>query len=320
MVGFIGQRSVTVRAPARLHLGMFDLTGSLGRRFGGIGVAIAQPGVVVHAALAPALSADGPDAARALEWAQRYLRASGIHSGAHLRIEQVIPAHSGLGSGTKLALAIARALAVLYDQSTDPFTLARMVGRGARSAIGLWTFASGGFVLEGGRYPDRDTPAPLLLQRPMPRQWRCVLAIPHAPEGLTGTAEATAFQDLAPPAALSAQIAHQTLMALLPALVEEDINEFGRALTQIQRLVGESFSPVQGGTFANARSAQVIESLLGWGAPGAGQSSWGPAVYGLAANEQQAQTLAARTTVLLDGQGTVAVVPFDNAGVQSSEH
>ena len=33
-------KTVRVEAPARLHWGMFDISGSLGRRFGGLGVAI----------------------------------------------------------------------------------------------------------------------------------------------------------------------------------------------------------------------------------------------------------------------------------------
>ncbi|MDQ7029094.1 MAG: hypothetical protein Q9O62_04625 [Ardenticatenia bacterium] len=155
-------RRVRIEAPARLHLGMLDLGASLGRRFGGIGVAITRPAVVLEASPQRELTAEGPDAERAVQFARRYLRAAGIQAGAHLRVEQTIPAHVGLGSGTKLGLAVARALAMLYDQHPDdPYTLAQMVGRGRRSAVGLWTFARGGLVVEGGRRPGHDAPAPL---------------------------------------------------------------------------------------------------------------------------------------------------------------
>ncbi len=40
---------IVVKTPARLHLGMLDLNGELGRRFGSIGVAISRPNVVVEA-------------------------------------------------------------------------------------------------------------------------------------------------------------------------------------------------------------------------------------------------------------------------------
>lgn len=105
-------------------------------------------------------------------------------------------------------------------------------------------------------------------------------------------------------------------MSLLPALVEGELAEFGAALTQIQRLVGECFSPVQGDNFSNPHSAELIEAFLAWGAAGAGQSSWGPTVYGLVAGEAQGQRLAGRTIELLGGRGQVEVVAFDNQGVQ----
>ncbi|KPK03104.1 MAG: hypothetical protein AMJ56_19930, partial [Anaerolineae bacterium SG8_19] len=76
--------SIRVVAPARLHLGMFDPGGTLGRRFGGIGVAIGQPQVVLEAKIGQELTVDGPGAARVQLFAQRYLEAYGIQTGAHL--------------------------------------------------------------------------------------------------------------------------------------------------------------------------------------------------------------------------------------------
>lgn len=309
-------KKVYVKAPARLHLGMFDLSSTLGRRFGGMGVAIDTPAVILQASRSDILTASGPAAERVLEFARHYLDFTGLTAGAHFEIEQTIPGHMGLGSGTKLGLAVAQALAVLYDQVVEPDRLAQAVGRGARSAVGLWTFAQGGFVVEGGQHRDSRLPAPLLLRYPMPKNWLCVLAVPHQLPGLSGQAEAGAFAQLTVTAEQAARITHVVLMSLLPALVEAQLAEFGAALTQVQRLVGECFSPIQGGQFGNPRSAELIEALLTWGAAGAGQSSWGPAVYGLADSEEQGRRLVRQARELLDGQGWVDLVGFDNQGVQ----
>ncbi len=40
---------VYVKTPARLHLGLIDLRGDLGRVFGGLGVGIDHPSVVLEA-------------------------------------------------------------------------------------------------------------------------------------------------------------------------------------------------------------------------------------------------------------------------------
>ena len=105
---------IRVIAPARLHLGMFDPGGTLGRRFGGIGVALRRPQVVLEAQTGQILTVDGPGADRVRLFAQRYLEAYGIRTGAHLSIEENIPSHVGLGSGTKLALAVAHAVQCPY--------------------------------------------------------------------------------------------------------------------------------------------------------------------------------------------------------------
>src|SRR2546426_7708192 len=187
---------VFVEAPARLHFGVLDLRGDLGRRFGGVGAAVPSPSLLVEARPAPALSAAGPDADRALEFARRFAGHHGLAgagAGAHLVVHRAIPAHAGLGSGTQLALAVARALAELQGLPTEVTALARAVGRARRSAIGTWTFAHGGFVLEGGRKGEDGAVAPLLARLPLPSEWRCVVVVPRGEPGLTGEEEAAAL-------------------------------------------------------------------------------------------------------------------------------
>ena len=63
---------VRVRAPARLHFGVLDLRGMLGRRFGGMGAAVPAPALELEAERADGYFASGPDAERALGFARRY--------------------------------------------------------------------------------------------------------------------------------------------------------------------------------------------------------------------------------------------------------
>ena len=39
---------VLVKTPARLHLGLIDMNGDLGRMFGGLGVGIDHPNIIVE--------------------------------------------------------------------------------------------------------------------------------------------------------------------------------------------------------------------------------------------------------------------------------
>ena len=312
-----GAGSVVVEAAARLHFGVLDLRGGLGRRFGGLGAAVPAPSLLLEARLAADVAARGPDGERAAGFARRFLAHHGLGGGAHLVVHRAIPAHSGLGSGTQLGLAVARALAELHRLPSDPPTLARAVGRGRRSAIGTWTFALGGFIVEGGRRPDSEAIAPLLARYAMPEGWRCVVAVPPGTPGLSGEAEAAAFERLpAPPEREVERVSHLALMQLLPALLESDLPGFGAALSEIQRITGAWFAPSQGGVFAPGVGGELIERMGRWGAAGVGQSSWGPAVYGIVAGPAEAAALAGRVAAHLDGRGLIFEGPFANAGAR----
>jgi beta-ribofuranosylaminobenzene 5'-phosphate synthase len=318
-----GGETVFVDAPARLHFGLLDLRGGLGRRYGGIGAAAPAPTVLVSARAADTLDVRGEDAARASDYARRFQAhhdAGRRVGGACVHVHRTVPSHAGLGSGTQLALAVARALAELYGVATAAPELARAVGRARRSAVGTWTFAGGGLVVEGGRRPESDDVGPLLARLPFPPTWRCVVAVPLSSPGLSGTDEAAAFARLPqPPEGDAERVAHLVLMGLLPALADADLVTFGAALSAIQVLTGRWFAAVQGGAFAPGPSEELVRRMAEWGAPGVGQSSWGPAVYGIVDGEDAGRRLAERVRAALDTggfDGTVYDGPFRTSGAR----
>ena len=309
--------SVFVEAGARLHFGVLDLRGALGRRFGGLGAAIPSPSLLLEVSSQDGISAEGPDAERAAAFARRFLEAHGLTGGARLVVHRQIPAHSGLGSGTQLGLSVARGLAELHGLPTGPTELARAVARAQRSAIGTWAFALGGFIVEGGRRPGEDGVAPLIGRYEIPGGWRCVVAVPPGSPGLSGEAEAAAFERLPPPAESDVQkVSHLVLMQLLPALVEDDLPSFGQALSAIQRITGAWFASQQGGVFAPGVGETLIGRMAEWGAAGVGQSSWGPAVYGLVEGPEAGRALAQRCREFLGENGRVFQGGFARSGAK----
>jgi beta-RFAP synthase len=228
-----------------------------------------------------------------------------------IAVREAIPSHMGLGSGTKLGLAIAAALAEVAGVPATPIGLAAASGRGARSSVGIWTFAGPGLVVEGGVRDDADV-SPLIARHPLPDAWRCVLVLPHGPEGLAGSAEERAFALLRGRSGREANVSRLLLTALLPGLIEGDVEEFGAALTAIQREVGSLFADQQGGIY-HPSAAPVVDALLALGVPGVGQSSWGPAVYGIVDSLDRAVAVAAELATL---PGDVHIVDFDRGGAR----
>jgi beta-RFAP synthase len=111
-------------------------------------------------------------------------------------------------------------------------------------------------------------------------------------------------------------VAHLVLMALLPAIAEGDLAGFGAALTEIQEINGRWFAKVQGGTFAPGPSEELVRRMREWGAPGVGQSSWGPAVYAIVEGDDAATNLADRVRGVLSGSGQVYTGPFRTDGAR----
>lgn len=284
--------SVTVHAPARLHMGFLDLNGSLGRRFGSLGLALEGLAVRVRVQAAENVSAQGPQAARAADFARRALAALGIEQGALVEVEEAIPDHAGLGSGTQLALAVGTALARMYEIEWSPADIAKSLGRGGRSGIGLGLFDRGGFLVDGGR-GGQDAPPTVIAHMDFPVAWRFVLVFDRAFQGLHGEQEKQAFAALPHfPEERAGHLCRLALMGALPALVERDIQGFGAALTAIQEVIGDHFAPAQGGRYASPRVTRALAWLRDHGAAGIGQSSWGPTGFALADSEMSAHGLA----------------------------
>jgi beta-RFAP synthase len=304
---------LSVRAYSRLHFGVLKLeAGSAAaeepiaaRWFGGVGLMIDQPSLQLTVEPAPVWSAEGPMAARALAFAQRFAAQTRQEEPAAelaphaLWLERVMPEHAGLGSGTQLALSIARALSVSWGLESDVLTLARRMNRGQRSALGVHGFEHGGLLVEAGKCsPDRL--APLVARLPFPESWRLVLVLPskrEADEGLHGCAENEAFARLAaapPVPGRTDALCRLVLLGLLPALVEREMNAFGEALHEFNVRVGEGFAPVQGGVFASSRVAELVAFVRREGIRGVGQSSWGPTVFAVVADSDRAAHLAGR--------------------------
>jgi len=311
--------AVFVEAPARLHFGVLDLRGALGRWFGGIGAAAPEPTLLLSARLDRTLGVEGADAERAEQFARSFVAHHGLQGGARITIDRALPRHAGLGSGTQLALAVARALAELHGLPTEAAALVRAVGRAQRSAVGTWTFDGGGLVVEGGRPSGANGVGPLIARIAFPSSWRCVVAVPRQPPAISGADEAAALAALPPPPERDVeQVAHLVLMALLPALADADLAGFGRALTAIQTMTGRWFASVQGGTFARGPSEELVRRMTERGAPGVGQSSWGPAVYGIVDGEHAGVRLADDVRAALErcGGGSVYEGPFRAAGAR----
>jgi beta-RFAP synthase len=326
---------VDVRAPGRLHLGFLDPAGTLGRRFGSLGLVVDrfETFVQLGASADNAVSASSSAARREVDRAAAHLaalqRLTGREAPLHLHLQQVLPAHAGFGSGTQLALAVGRAFAAWHHLDLPLTTLAQWLGRGLRSGIGIGGFERGGLLVDGGPGADGQA-APVLCRAALPEAWRVVVVMDASRQGLSGEDERAALAGLPPmPRAVAADICHQVLMRVLPGAACADFAPFAEGITQIQAQLGSHFAAAQSG---DAYTSAAVGRLIRWighasrdgegSGAAVGQSSWGPTGFAILPDQAQADRLvaAARSAGQVSSELQIHVVAARNHGATLVEH
>jgi len=127
---------VTVETSARLHLGFLDLNGNAGRKFGSIGLALDQPRTRLSIRRSPMPEIEGPERDRVAVHLNLLCKHLGLAQDYRVVVEEAVPAHAGLGSGTQLALAVAAGVRRLDSLPLEIDSDSLLLQRGARSGIG----------------------------------------------------------------------------------------------------------------------------------------------------------------------------------------
>ncbi len=281
-------RTVEVTAPARLHMGFVDMHGGLGRSYGSLGLCLDNLSTRLKVTDSHRVSAEGPSSNRAIKQAETLLETLDLEGGVHIEIDEAISEHIGLGSGTQMSLAVGTAVTRLKGLDTRIKHIARLLGRGDRSGIGIGSFKFGGFLVDGGRNSETDVP-PIISHMAFPDAWRVLLIFDNKLSGVHGGQELNAFKNMEPMSErISEQLCRVLLMQILPALAEQDCHAFGEGITSIQDQIGDYFAKWQGGRYCSKKVAEVLSWIRTQGATGHGQSSWGPTGFAIFANETQA--------------------------------
>lgn len=326
---FLDTRRVIIDTPSRVHVSLIDMHGGSGRVDGGIGITLDEPGILIEAELSPILSVTGCDPVtegRIRQVAADVLQKLGLGGSIAITVRKQFPAHVGLGSGSQLALAVAKAIAELHDRHLTARELARITGRGGTSGIGTAAFDHGGFIVDGGHQfgtggeksdfrPSSASrgvsPPPVIARHEFPEDWKILLAIPAVSAGASGGNEADIFRTRCPvPLDDVRALSHEVLMRMLPGIAGHDLDLFGSAINNVQ---GLGFKRVELSLQPPAVTG-LIPVLREAGAAGAGMSSFGPAVYAIGDTDMKSVERAARSFMDESGGGTTFVTRARNSG------
>ena len=233
---------VSVRAPARLHMGFVDLHGGEGRRYGSLGAGTGGPFTRVR------LSRDS---------GVRRRRAGRCARGALCHVAGGVFRSPGGGSDRRgRGHPAARRAGLRHParagrsarawRSCSVSTCAR--SRSPPPSIGepvpvseSACFDYGGFVVDGGSAGD-GVPPPVIARQPFPPEWRLLLVFDRGRQGPYGEAEIEKFAALLEfPETDAAELCRLVLMSALPGVVQADLDAFGDAVGRIQGAGGRPF-------------------------------------------------------------------------------
>lgn len=285
-------RFVEITTPSRLHFGLLDMNGSIGRVDGGIGVSLEKPSF--HARISASESWEYPKYMKEIvEKARVGLK---LKKKYKIEVYERIPPHVGLGSMTQMSLGVAYSTLKFENMKIDVKKLAEIMGRGGTSGIGTYAFIGGGFILDGGHsrkvkndflpsHFSKVPPPPLLFRASFPRRWVFLLVIPPLKKTY-GKKEKRIFKNVCP---ISKREVEETcrivLMKILPGIVEKNINDVGEGLTMIQKI---GFKRIEN-KLLGKKNDELQKILLKCDAYGVGLSSFGPTVYSLFENTKEAK-------------------------------
>lgn len=281
----------TTRSVSRLHITLIDLLGRLGRIDGGAGITLNKPYFLVRAEVIEhgGIEFSGNPIYRdiVLTCAKKYLERTCRSCGARIEVIDGYDLHVGLGGVTQLCLSVAKALSRSMGFDEDPIELAKIVGRGGTSGIGVHGFKLGGFIVDAGhRYPGEKKyigpsdyavapPPPLITRIEIPSSWRFILVKPVEARRIYGDLEKRIFDEGGRISESEIwRLSHVILMGLIPSIGVGDIDMFRRSVSLIQEI---GFKKIEW-LYQDERVWNIRRRLLSRNIDH-GLSSMGPTIY-----------------------------------------
>ena len=244
-----------ISTPARIHLSLIDLNGSLERVDGGLGMCVNNPGFVIEFSdeISDLFVFSGPKQYKKdiVDLINKFYLAFDLNpKPIAVKILKMISEHQGLGSKTQFLLTFAKGMCLLYGKTLTPNEMAIFVGRGGTSGIGYQTFFNGGFVFDLGHsfgngkekqsfLPSSASISPPALpfyQTKCPSNWKILLIQLNVKQGANKAEEVNIFQEYTPLKLSDVEkISHRILMQFIPGFIENNLGLMARSLNFINK-------------------------------------------------------------------------------------
>lgn len=288
-----------IKTPSRVHITLIDLNGKLGRIDGGIGIALENPCFKIKFKESKRfeISASKELEERIRRIKQRFFdyfskkEKKELKDNLRISVIESYLQHVGLGSGTQLALAVAKAFSDFNKIEASIRELAISTKRGGTSGIGVAAFEAGGFIMDAGHTikekpeflpssASEAKPANVIARYDFP--WELLVLIPQGKK-VYEKREVSIFKKYCPIKITEVRkLCHIILMKALPSLLDRDIESFGESINEIQKT---GFKKIE--VSLQSREVKRILKICQRYSFGAGLSSFGPSIYCIGFDEEK---------------------------------
>ena len=303
---------IRVTAPARLHFGLMQIDETQPHCYRGLGLMLDEPAIVIELKESKSFAAVGTETfsvSRMNEIVQNamdFLKLKQL-PGIELRFRKSPLLHSGLGTGTQTACAIATAIVAWHQLSTDNAqarnlgqlqnvssmqahklwqhfdnqphaALSSASGRGKRSHIGIAGFLYGDWIYDQGQPGTLIYDSAVQKDRctkvfQFPEAWSVIQIQDPQRQGLSGEQEQASFdRSKQYQSNIPAQLLTLAEEDIIPSLQQVNFKRFAAAITTYNALAGNLFVEQR----SDAVDDPLRSLLLNSGYSALGQSSWGP--------------------------------------------
>ena len=283
------KKIIQIITPARLHFGFLEINNNHpNNSFGGIGLSIDKFNTKIKVIKNLKTKVKGKSLDKASFFLNTFCKKKKIKPNFFLNVEKSSPQHIGLGSGTQLALSIGKAISNLSNLNLEIEKIAKILNRSDRSNVGLINFKHGGFLIDLKIKNKFFTNIDKVF---FPEEWKIIL-IKDSKQGLHGKNERDAFKKIKNFSKINnIRSIDLVLSKIYPSLIENNFNEFSKAITKLQNIIGNYFNVFQGGIFSSPAVENVLNFLKKENVLGYGQTSWGPTGFSFFSNIKKAEQM-----------------------------
>jgi len=279
-------RFITINCGYRIHVNSIDMNGFSGRCCGGLGFALKEPNLKITISILKEkkniINSIYP------QKIERFLvkinNVYNLKDHYKVIVHNESKEHTGLGTETQMIFALATAILKLNNIEFTVDDIAARLHLAGVSGIGYGAYKYGNFIIDGGYVLGENKkdfvahstiPPKILCNYNIPDNWKVLLVIPKKIFSISDEEENNFFKMYTPvPTEEVKEICYYTFMGVLPAILEENFDNFINSL-KIITMLGTKKAELK----INEESTKVIlekmNNMFGFGA----LSSLGPACY-----------------------------------------